>query len=283
VIEARGLRPEVTVERILAWADAYHAATGRWPSDASGPVEEGSRLSWQTINRSMCKGHHDLPVGTTLARLIVEHRGPAARNQAPPLTVDQIRAWMEDHRAATGEWRKGGSGPVRSAPHRETWKAVEVALIKGGRGLPRGLTLARLRPGFVAVRPALTHARILAWADAHRAATGEWPTRRSGPVRGASREVWSTINVHLFSGGRGLPGGETLGGLLAAHRGVRNLCFLPDLTVEQILAWADASFEAHGVWPGYKSGPVEGAPGETWGNVDRTLWTGGRSLPSSPP
>jgi hypothetical protein len=42
---------------------------------------------------------------------------------------------------------------------------------------------------------------------------------------------------------------------------------LPPLTVEQILAWADAHHAATSVWPGDKSGPVIGQPGEDWGPI----------------
>ena len=53
----------------------------------------------------------------------------------------------------------------------------------------------------------------------------------------------------------------------------------PPLTVEQILAWADAHHARTGRWPHTKSGPVEGAPGEAWGNIDNALRLGRRGLP----
>jgi hypothetical protein len=33
----------LTVEQILAWADAYKARTGRWPTAGSGRVREAAR------------------------------------------------------------------------------------------------------------------------------------------------------------------------------------------------------------------------------------------------
>jgi hypothetical protein len=275
--------PRWTVAQVLAWVDAYHAAHARWPSDTSGPVEAGAgagaRVTWGMIDSALRKGRSGLPGGTTLARWVIEHRGPEARNRPPHLTLEQVRAWLEAHHSATGEWPTAESGPVRDAPYQETWRAIDVALKKGGRGLPAGLSLARLRPGYVAVRPPLTVAQILAWADAYHAAEGEWPNHHSGEVKGTSGEFWSTIGTHLREGGRGLPGGQCLGALLVAHRGVRNPRFLPRLTVAQILAWADAYFAAHGRWPGCASGRVEAAPGETWRGIDRALWNGQRGLP----
>jgi hypothetical protein len=61
----------------------------------------------------------------------------------PPLTVAQILAWADEHHAHTGSWPSAGSGPVAGAEG-ETWKAVDSALARGHRGLPRGDSLSRL-------------------------------------------------------------------------------------------------------------------------------------------
>ena len=54
------------------------------------------------------------------------------------------------------------------------------------------------------------------------------------------------------------------GQLLAKHRGVSNRRPVPTLTIDQILAWADAHHAAHGRWPTITSGPVPAEPGLTW-------------------
>src|SRR5438046_791715 len=61
----------------------------------------------------------------------------------------------------------------------ETWRAVSLALFKGGRGLPRGSSLARLLAAERDVPnrldlPRLTCQQILVWANDHRRHTGEW-------------------------------------------------------------------------------------------------------------
>jgi len=53
----------------------------------------------------------------------------------------------------------------------------------------------------------------------------------------------------------------------------------PPLTVEQILTWADAHHARTGRWPSDWSGPIPGAPGETWAKVHSALRAGHRSLP----
>jgi hypothetical protein len=74
----------------------------------------------------------------------------------------------------------------------------------GGAWIPKGL-------------PRLTLKQILTWADAHSAATGRWPTIRSGPVRDALGEDWSAINSALWKGFRGSRGDSSLAWLLAGQ------------------------------------------------------------------
>lgn len=52
----------------------------------------------------------------------------------------------------------------------------------------------------------------------------------------------------------------------------------PQLTVKQILAWADAYHERTGNWPTINSGAVAPSSKETWLNIDRSLRTGFRGL-----
>lgn len=53
----------------------------------------------------------------------------------------------------------------------------------------------------------------------------------------------------------------------------------PPLTEEQALAWAVEHRRRTDRWPHADSGPVPGAPGETWRAVDRALARGLRGLP----
>src|SRR4051812_41070329 len=54
----------------------------------------------------------------------------------------------------------------------------------------------------------------------------------------------------------------------------------PELTVAQILAWADAYHQRIGAWPMRdSSGRIAGSLGEKWYNVDMALRRGSRGLP----
>jgi DNA-binding CsgD family transcriptional regulator len=66
----------------------------------------------------------------------------------------------------------------------------------------------------------LTVAQVLAWADAHQARAGCWPSALSGPVAGSAGETWGGLDKALREGYRGLPGKSSLSRLLRRERGL---------------------------------------------------------------
>jgi hypothetical protein len=135
---------KLTVRLLLRWADEHHATTGHWPHLRSGPVLGAPGEHWKAIDTALRLGVRGLPGGSSLAVLLAQRRGARNRAKPPRLSLKKIRRWAEAHRARTGRWPTQDAGPVLEAPG-ETWKGVEMALYKGRRGLPGGLTLARLR------------------------------------------------------------------------------------------------------------------------------------------
>jgi hypothetical protein len=272
-------RPGLKVEQVLAWADAHREASGEWPIEESGPVRSAPGETWKAISGALARGDRGLPGGSSLARLLAEQRGARNPKDLPRLTILEVLAWADAHRAATGRWPSSRSGPVAEGSE-ETWAVVNMALCKGHRGLPGSSSLVRLLAKRRPVRPRrLSLRKIRTWARAHREATGRWPDAHAGPVRGIPDEMWSAVDAALRFGRRGLPGGSSLTALFRpsldpAARGNR-----PGLTVEQVLAWADAHRAATGRWPTSTSGPVDGVPGEKWVNLEAALRLGRRGLP----
>lgn len=275
-------KPTLTVADVLRWADAFHARHGRYPRQDDGPLPEAD-LTWSAVSQSLKRGYRGLPGGSSLAELLQAKRGVRNKKRLPKLTLTQILGWADRHHARTGDWpgHEGGAIPDTTG---ETWLAVETALRVGGRGLRGGSSLARLLAARRGVpnhmdRPPLTVERILGWADRHHAATGEWPTQKSGPVVGERDETWGAVDAALLTGRRGLPSGESIARLLAEHRGVRHPHDVPRLTVARILVWADAHKKRTGAWPVAASGLVVGGPGDTWAAVNAALEQGLRGLP----
>ena len=61
----------------------------------------------------------------------------------PRLTIGQILAWADGHARRTGKWPVQTSGPIPGTPG-QTWRIVDKALRRGGRGLQDGSSLRQL-------------------------------------------------------------------------------------------------------------------------------------------
>jgi hypothetical protein len=174
--------PSLSVEQILAFADAHFAKHGAWPNGHSGPVA-GANLTWSAISERLRCGFCGLQAGSSLATVLAQHRGVRPGNRPPPLTEEQILIWADSYFAAHGRWPIAKSGSIEGT--QETWPRVIRALNGGLRGLPPGSSLARLLKRCRGVRnraclPPLSEQKIVAWArDFHRR-TGRWPTCRDG-------------------------------------------------------------------------------------------------------
>jgi len=123
-------RPTLTVALILAWADDHHARTGEWPRIRSGPVRASPGERWQQIDAALRHGHRGLAGGSSLPQLLAAERGCRNHRGVQALTVCQILAWADDHRAHHGDWPRIQSGPVRARPG-ETWRRLDNALRHG--------------------------------------------------------------------------------------------------------------------------------------------------------
>ncbi|HWB09893.1 MAG TPA: hypothetical protein VG826_11735 [Pirellulales bacterium] len=271
------------MHQILAWSDAFFKRRRRWPIVKDGLIRETLDDTWLAIDKALRYGRRGLEGGSSLARLLSEHRGVRNRKALTPYSIKAILAWADAYRSRTGHWPNADSGPIGEAPG-ETWYAIESALRTGIRGLQGGSSLARLLAAHrgarnQAARPRLTVREILRWADAWHRRTGRWPKNQDGAIPESPGDGWHGINACLRQGNRGLPGGQTLAHLLSKHRGARHHLALPRLTQRKILTWADAHFKRTGAWPKAYSGEISEAPDETWRAVDVALLQGGRGLP----
>ena len=221
------IRCPLTVEQILAWADAYHRRTGLWPRKSMPPAIPGSGgETWMKIHTALYSGGRGLRGHTTLLRFLARHRdlSDGLYSKRPRFSKDQIIRWARAHHRETGQWPDRYSGPISSSPG-TTWYVVTTALANGSHGLPGGSTLLRFLEEHCPEYPgsqwrrSLTEGQILRWAKAHHARTGRWPVIRSGPVHGVRGESWRWISMALKRGRRGLRGGRTLRDLLLAKFG----------------------------------------------------------------
>lgn len=275
--------PDLGIEQILQWVDAFQERTGKWPLRNSGPIAEAPGETWGSVDEALRRGRRGLLGRRSLAELLGMERGARSRPVIPRLSRRKILAWADAHHRRTGKWPTPRSGAIADAPD-ETWSAIETALERGNRGLRGGSSLARLlaengRKRNTGNLPPLSHKKILAWADAHYERTGKWPGQTSGAVHEAPEERWDLIDNALNRGLRGLRGGSSVLQLLVRKRQVRDWLHPPALSEGKILEWAFHEFQCTGSWPKCKSRLILDVPGETWVAVDLSLRRGKRGLP----
>src|SRR5262245_25552309 len=120
--------PALTVEQILAWADAFHERRGAWPRTTSGPIP-GAGLTWGGVHHALRCGRRGLPGGDTLPRLLRRYRHIPERRGRPRdvalrRRVLTLRAQglsfdaIGDRLACTGENARQLSRRARGLPER---------------------------------------------------------------------------------------------------------------------------------------------------------------------
>ena len=272
--------PFLTVEQILRWADRHRRKTGEWPIAESGEIAGVKNEKWANVQAALSAGGRGLPGGDSLSRFLERERGVCHRLNKPRLTTKQILAWADAQFESSGKWPTVHD-PLDPAPG-ESWNAINAALERGSRSLNGDSSLAKLLAEKRGVRRGRHGQRlnvdmVAEWAQSHRRRTGTWPTLSSGSVHGTN-ERWNNLDQLLKKGLRGLPGGHTLTSVLAERCGVRNSLNLPDLSVKQILKWADEHYDRNRSLPSKNSGVVAGTE-ENWSKINTSLKAGNRGLP----
>ncbi len=135
-------RPPLLIPQILTWADEHYRRTNKWPRNNSGPIA-GISESWTGVNVALSKGGRGLRGGSSLAKLLEEHRGRRRKDHPPRLTVRKVLAWADAYHRVHGCWPSRMSGPIPESPG-DSWLTIDGVLYNGSRGQPGGNTLLKL-------------------------------------------------------------------------------------------------------------------------------------------
>jgi hypothetical protein len=158
----RGRPPRLRARQVLAWADAHHARTGRWPNHASGPAAGAPGETWRAVHLALVQALRGFPGGDTLARLpgrsgrnVPGRRGRPKKAPGPPADLAASpRPAVPSARSrapavgARGPQAAGGlrpfllAGRERKAPARASHLPPQAPHIAGAP--PRGRTPVRV-------------------------------------------------------------------------------------------------------------------------------------------
>jgi hypothetical protein len=201
----------------------------------------------------------------------------------PELTVEMIKRWVRAFHTEQGEYPTYSSGKI-AGTNGETWGGVHSALKVGYRSLPGGSSLASFLENEFGQRnvkrlPDFTRDQLRGWIFEFFTKLNQYPTAESGEIPGADGDTWRTVNLALWKGYRGFPGGSSLAKFISEEFGVRNRGNLSRLTVDGIRQWVTEWFDRTGNYPKRNDGEIPGTNGETWAAVSDNLACGSRGLP----
>jgi hypothetical protein len=147
-----------------------------------------------------------------------------------PLTESMILEWADAFYAKNGYWPSMRSGLV-AGQTRANWRAIDVALRNGARGLPGRSSLSdflnkhrnlyqggRMRPYRISENRRIDMKLVMRWARAYKKKTGIWPHLGSGVISGSGGYRWGLLDMALRFGRRGLPGGTSLAQLFGPKK-----------------------------------------------------------------
>ncbi len=229
--------PNLTTTLIIEWATQYFSIHDKKPTRYSGIIEFVSKeyegITWAIVNKALEHGVRGFPGGSSLAKLIQKKLNIKNHMDLPKLTEEMIVKWISQYIEKHKEKPTKDRGIIEFASGTYkgiTWGAVISALTKGGRGLPKGSSLATLIQGKLNIKnhmnlPKLTEEIIIEWAKLHLNKYKKKPSQNSGEIEFASEDykpiTWLAINTALDKGGRGLPGGSSLALLVEKYLGIK--------------------------------------------------------------
>jgi hypothetical protein len=285
--EKRGVRtwasaPDLSRIQIHRWVADHFERTCEFPTRQSGVISGSDGETWLRVDAALKTGLRGLPGGSSLALFLHEEFGVRSRKALPRLTTEHIKGWVTAFYDRTGEYPTHLSGEILGT-NGETWGGVDAAMKTGSRGFDGDYSLARLLEDEFGVRnvknpPRLTKELIRGWILEHHTKLGNYPTSASGIIAGTNDETWQAVNLALWIGRRGLPGGSSLAQFLEEEFRVRNRGNLPQLRRTHIRAWIMEWYKNKCKYPTRNDAEIPGSNGETWSGVDDALRTGRRGL-----
>jgi len=93
------------------------------------------------IDAALSRGNRGLPGGSSLAKLLTDHRSVRNIHGLAALAIRQILAWANARKRMTGRCPNQYCGQITGT--NETWSGINHSLNLGSRGLSGGFRVAR--------------------------------------------------------------------------------------------------------------------------------------------
>lgn len=216
--------PALGVSQVRSWIVRWHKRTGAFPMKKDGAIPGSGGETWSAIETALLQGKRGLPQAGSLADFLVREFSTRNKKRLPHLDESKVKDWIQTWHARTGRYPRSKDGVIPKSGG-ETWSAINNALRRGSRGLPKHGSLSiLLETAFGQPHPKklpkLTLVQIRNWATAYLARERKWPTANSELIPEADEWTWAKVNQCLRKGTRGLSGGQSLRRLRPKNSGI---------------------------------------------------------------
>jgi len=189
----------LTIEKILAWADAHHDEQVFGPSRHFWSGAWRCGRDWSGINASFRYGGRGLRGSSPCRGLLAGTRQEAEDQRRPRLTIKQILAWADEHHES-----ERGVGPARTPGHSghddgeigTTYKEPCTLECEAFRGSSIAKLLRQYRGESAGGQPRADDQTDPGLGDDHHRRTGVWPRKEQARHR-RTTERWNLIYYAL--------------------------------------------------------------------------------------
>ena len=134
----------LSIEQVLYWCDIYYKKNNKYPGQYAKSIPEMQGESFTNINAALNIGHRGLPKMTGLAGLLAKERGYIHNQNKPSIDLDDVIKEMINFFKANKKFPTADNKLIAGSLGCK-WSALNSSLHNGGRGLPKGLSLAKLK------------------------------------------------------------------------------------------------------------------------------------------
>ena len=134
----------LSIEQILRWCDIYYERNNKYPGQYAKSIPEMEGEDFANINAALNTGIRGLPKMTGLAGLLAKERGYIHNQNKPSIELEDVINEMINYFRVNQKFPTADNKEIAGSLGCK-WSALNASLHIGGRGLPKGLSLSKLK------------------------------------------------------------------------------------------------------------------------------------------
>ncbi len=134
----------LSIEQVLGWCDIYYERNNKYPGQYAKSIPEMHGEDFNNINAALNNGNRGLPKMTGIAGLLAQERGYVHNQNKPKIKLDDVINEMINYFRANRKFPTADNKEIAGSLGCK-WSALNASLHIGGRGLPKGLSLSKLK------------------------------------------------------------------------------------------------------------------------------------------